>query len=289
MSKYRRHRDLLLMLLPCMLLLAIFAYAPMLGLLVAFKDFNLQLGIIGSPWVGLEHLRALFAGAEFAQALRNTVVISLLKLVFGMAAPVALALMLQEVRQRWLRGGVVTLTFVPFLLSWVLLAGILRLVFGHDGPLHLGIDWFGSDGWFLVLLITSHVWQSVGYGTVIYLAALAAVPAHLYEAARIDGASRWQQCRHISLPALRPTIITLFILALGSILYAGFDQIYNLYNPQVYESADIIETYVLRRLQALDFELGAAAGLFSGVVGLVLIVLVNAVARRLSDGEQGIY
>lgn len=285
----KRQRELWLMLLPCLLLLGIFSYAPMLGLIVAFKDFNLQLGVAGSPWVGLDNFRELFAGAEFAQALRNTLVISLLKLLFGMVAPIVLALMLHNLASRTLRRGVVTLTYVPFLLSWVVLAGMLRLLFGHDGALSFGVDWFGSDAWFLVLLVGSHVWQGVGYAAVIYLAALSSVPRHLYEAARIDGADRWQQCRHISLPALIPSILALLMLALGSILYAGFDQVYNLYNPQVYDSADIIETYVLRRLQSLDFELGTAAGLFSGVAGLVLIVLVNAIARRVSRGEQGIY
>jgi putative aldouronate transport system permease protein len=289
MTRYRQARDLLLMLLPCLLLLGVFAYAPMMGLLVAFKDFDLQLGIVGSPWVGMANFEALFAGGEFGRALRNTLLISGLKLTFGMVAPIALALLLHEVRQRWFRRSVLTLTYLPFLLSWVVLAGVLRVTFGHGGPLHFGVDWFTNDAWFLVLLVGSHVWQTLGYGAVIYLAALAGVAPQLYEAARIDGASRWQQCRHISLPALAPTIITLFILALGSILYAGFDQIYNLYNPQVYDSADIIETYVLRRLQVLDFELGTAAGLFSSVVGLVLIVLVNSIARRVSKGEQGIY
>jgi putative aldouronate transport system permease protein len=289
MTRYRQSRDLLLMLLPCFLLLGIFAYGPMLGLLVAFKDFNLQLGIVKSPWVGLANFETLIASGEFARAVRNTLVISGLKLVFGMLAPIGLALLLHEVRVRWFRRTVLTLSYLPFLLSWVVLAGVLRMAFGHDGPLNFGIDWFSNDFCFLLLLVGSHVWQCVGYGAVIYLAALAGVSPQLYEAARIDGADRWQQCRHISLPALMPTIITLFILALGGVLYAGFDQIYNLYNPQVYDSADIIETYVLRQLQVLDFELGTAAGLISGVVGLILIVLVNSLARRVSKGEQGIF
>ena len=289
MTRYRNSRDLLLMLLPCLLLLGVFSYAPMMGLLVAFKDFNLQLGIVGSPWVGLDNFAALWDGGEFLGAVRNTLVISGLKLVFGLAAPITLALLLQQVRLRWFRRTVLTLSYLPFLLSWVLLAGVLRLTVGHVGPLSFGIDWFANDFCFVLLVVGSHVWQSLGYGAVIYLAALSGVSPQLYEAARMDGADRWQQCRYISLPALVPTIVTLFILALGNILYAGFDQIYNLYNPQVYGSADIIETYVLRRLQVLDFELGTAAGLVSGLVGMVLIVLVNGIARRMSKGEQGIF
>jgi len=296
-GRYRRHRGLLLMLVPGLLFFLIFSYVPMTGLAIAFKEYRMSLGILQSPWCGLDNFRRLLVGGEFLQALRNTLLISVLRLGFGFFAPVILALLLNEIRVAWYKRTIQTLTYMPFFFSWVILGGILLMLFRTDGPINAVVKLFGgepipfltSDGWFLFVLVTTGIWQTVGYGAVIYLAALAGINPTLYEAATVDGAGRWQQTWRITLPCLVPTMVVLLILSVGRFLSAGFDQIYNMYNPLVYDSADIIDTYVLRRLTSMDFSVATAAGMFKSVVGMMLIVVTNALARRASGGEQGIW
>lgn len=294
---YRMNAGLLAMILPCVAFFLLFHYAPMLGLIIAFKDFVMSEGIVGSPWVGIEIFRRLFSSNDFPNALRNTVVISLLRLAFGFFAPIVLALLLNEVRMQGYRKVIQTLTYIPYFLSWVILGGIFLMLFSINGPVNemiagvggARIEFLTDDFWFIVTIIVTGIWQSAGYGAVIYLAALSGIDPTLYEAAYVDGAGRWKQTLHVTIPSLMPTIITLLILNLGHIMNAGFDQIYNMYNPTVYDAADIINTYVLRRLQTMDFSLATAAGLFKSVIGLLLVVMANYVARRISRGEQGIW
>ncbi len=294
---YRRHKGLLLLVLPGVLFFLLFNYLPMLGLVIAFKDFRLVDGIMGSGWSGLDNFRRLFGGADFPLALRNTVTISLLRLCFGFFAPIALALMLNEIRLSWYKRTIQTVTYIPYFLSWVILGGIFLIMFAQNGPVNqlamiVGIEpiqFLTDDFWFIVLIIATGIWQAAGYGAVIYLAALSGVSPDLYEAAVVDGAGRWKQTWHITIPGLIPTIVTLFILNLGHVLNAGFDQIYNMYNPMVFDAADIIDTYVLRRIVLMDFGLATGAGLFKSVVGLMMVVLANSLARRVSGGEQGIW
>ena len=294
---YRKHKGLLLLVAPGLLFFLIFNYLPMFGLAIAFKDFRLDAGILGSEWSGLENFTRLFGGADFPNALRNTITISVLRLVFGFFAPIALALMLNEVRISWYKRTVQTVTYIPYFLSWVILGGIFLMIFAQNGPANqiaylFGVDpieFLTDDFWFIVVVIATGIWQAAGYGAVIYLAALSGISPDLYEAAVVDGAGRWKQTVHITIPGLIPTIITLFILNLGHVLNAGFDQIYNMYNPMVYDAADIIDTYVLRRIVLMDFGLATGAGLFKSVVGLVMVVLANWSARRVSGGEQGIW
>ena len=296
-KQWRKHKGLLLMFAPAVAFLIIFSYIPMYGIVIAFKDFRIAAGILGGQWNGLENFRTLFSGQEFPQALRNTIVISLLRLGTGLFAPILLALLLNELRLAWYKRTVQTLTYLPHFFSWVILGGIFRMVFASDGPMNsivtsLGgepVEFMTNKYWFLTIIILTGIWKGVGFGAVIYLAALAGIPPQLYEAATVDGAGRWKQTVHITLPALVPTIVTLFILSLGGVLNAGFDQIYNMYNTSVYSVSDILGTYMLRRLQSMDFALGTAAGLFKSIIGLVLIVTVNALAKRISHGEQGIY
>ncbi len=292
-----RHRNLLVMFLIPATLLVVFCYLPMYGAIIAFKEFRMSEGVLGSAWAGVDNFVRLFTGADFLRALGNTVVISLLRIVTGFFAPIALALMLNEVRLRWYKRSIQTLTYLPFFFSWVILGGIFKIVFSMDGPINsvmadLGaqpIQFMADKTWFLVILIATGVWQSVGYGAVIYLAALAGISPILYEAAKVDGAGRWRQMMHITLPCLVPTMVVLLILSLGGLLNAGFDQIYNMYNPMVYQSSDIIDTYVLRRMVTMDYGVATAAGLFKGLVGLVLIVGANRIANRMSGGEQGVW
>jgi len=293
-----RYKALVLLALPgLLLLLLVFQYLPMVGLIIAFKDYRVIDGLWGSDWAGLDNFDRLFAGEGFFRAIRNTLVISFLRLALGFYAPIVLAILLNELRLAWYKRFIQTVTYIPHFLSWVILGGMFLLIFSANGPFNALLlkiaeepfPFLTDDASFLAILILTGIWHGVGYGAVIYLAALAGISPSLYEAATVDGASRWRKIRHITLPGLVPTMIVLFILNLGHILNAGFDQIYNMYNPAVYDVADIIDTYVLRRLISLDFGLGTAAGLFKSLVGLVLVVGANSAARRLSGGEQGIF
>ena len=295
--EYGPHWQLIALIVPGLLAFVLFNYVPMVGMIIAFKRFSMSVGILHSPWAGLENFRRLFSSDDFPRTVRNTLTLSLLRLAFGFAAPVLLALMLNEVRLHWFRRSVQTVAALPYFFSWAVLGGILVMMLNGDGPVntlirsagHSPISFLGNETWFVVMLVASGIWQSAGYGAIIYIAALAGIDPGLYEAAAIDGAGRWKQTLHVTLPGLLPTIIVLLILSMGDILNAGFDQVYNLYNPLVYASADIVDTYVLRRLFDMDYSLATAAGMFKSVVGLVLIVAANWLARRFSRGEQGLW
>ncbi|QSH41003.1 ABC transporter permease subunit [Lentisphaerota bacterium ZTH] len=294
---YWNHKCLLLMLIIPFTFFLVFKYLPMGGLVIAFKDFSMKSGIIGSHWNGLDNFHRLFINSSFIKALRNTVVISFLKLSIGFCCPILLALLINEVRLNMYKRFVQSISFIPHFFSWVTLSGIFLMIFSTDGPLNvLAVNIYGkpisfmtTDYWFIAILIGTAIWQEVGYGSIIYLAALSGISPQLYEAATVDGANRWQQTWNITLPCLVPTIVTMLILAVGGFLNAGFDQIFNMYNSSVYDVADIIDTYVLRRLETMDYALGTAAGLFKSFVGMILVLLVNSLSRRISRGEQGIW
>lgn len=290
-------RELFLLFVPTIIFFLIFSYAPMAGLLIAFKDYVITEGIIGSEWIGFDNFVRLFSGTDFVKVIGNTLIISILRMTIGFIAPIVLALLLNELRIQLLKRTVQTLSYLPHFFSWVILGGIFIMLLSGNGPLNSLIRSLGGDTvpfltsgpWFIAVLIITGIWQSAGWGAIIYLAALSGINPDLYEAASVDGAGRWQQLIHVTLPSLIPAIITLFILNIGSILSAGFDQVYNLYNFQVYDVADIVDTFVLRQLLTLDFGLGTAAGMFKSVVGIILIIASNHIARRLSGGEQGVW
>jgi len=296
-SGYVRDRQLLLMLLPGMVFFIIFSYVPMCGLVIAFKNYSMTTGVIGSPWCGLDNFKRIFLGSDFIDALKNTLSISVLKMFFGFCAPIFLALMMNEIRVSWYKRTVQTITYMPIFFSWVILGGIFIMFFSVDGPVNVmakaiygqPIPFMTTGGWFVFILITTSIWQGVGYGAVIYLAALSGIDPSLYEAAVVDGANRWKQTLHITFPCLIPTIITLLILSIGGILNAGFDQIYNMYNPMVYDRADIIDTFVMRKFENLDYSIGTAAGLFKSAVGMALVIGTNWFAKYISKGEQGVW
>lgn len=286
------------MFLPCAAYYFIFDYIPMSGLMISFKEYSIHQGMLGSEWVGLKHFVALFSGPDFANALLNTILISIIKITLGFFAPVIFALLLNEVRIMFLSRGIQILSLLPHLFSWVILASIFRLIFSTNGPANeilslAGIEkpvgWLSDDFWFLTVIIITDVWKGLGIGAIIYLASIAAIPVQLYESAEIDGANRFQQIRYVTIPHLVPTMVVLLILSLGGFLSAGFDQIYNMYNPLVYDVADIIDTYVLRMLTSLNFEIATAAGMFKSVVALILIITANYIAKRLTGDEQGLY
>jgi putative aldouronate transport system permease protein len=290
--------ELFSMLLPGLILVIIFKYVPMYGLTIAFKDYSLKDGIMASPWVGLDNFRKVFQMTDFWSVVKNTVWISVLKLMAGFPAPIIFALMLNEVRKVTYKKAIQTVSYLPHFFSWVTLSGVLLIVFNTNGVVNEVLQFLGMDKpipfltsgkWFIGLLVGSAVWKDIGWGSIIYLAAIAGISPTLYEAATVDGASRWKQIIHITIPSILPTITVMLILRLGTVMEAGFDQVYNMYNPLVYEVSDIINTYVLRRIQSMDFTLGTVVGMFKSVISLVLVLTTNSIARKLSKGEQGLW
>jgi putative aldouronate transport system permease protein len=281
-----------LLLLPGLLYFIIYKYLPMAGIVIAFEDFKMTKGMFASPWVGMKWFNMLFESPDFWRAFNNTLIISFYKLVFNFPAPVILSLMINEVMNSKVKKVIQTIIYFPHFLSWVVLGGImfalfapqagLLSIFGLEQSPLMGADTFRSS------LVLSQMWKETGWGTIIYLAAMAGINPELYEAARMDGANRFHLARYITLPALVGTMIILFILRTGQILHAGFDQVFILYNPLVYNVGDILDTYVYRvGLTSGRFSLATAAGLFQSVVGLFLILFTNWLAKRM--GGKGLW
>ncbi|MCM3132982.1 ABC transporter permease [Paenibacillus sp. 2TAF8] len=281
------------MLLPAVILTFIFAYIPMGGLVIAFQDYKPWLGFAKSSWIGLEHFQFLFSMPENVQVIWNTLIIAGMKLIGGLIAPLVFALLLNEVRKETFKKSIQTFVYLPHFLSWVILGGILLDMLATKGMINqfLGavfglepIFFLGEGTWFRIVVVTSDIWKEFGFGAIIFLASLAGINPALYEAAEVDGASRWQQTWSITIPALIPIMIVVGTLSLGNILNGGFDQIFNLYNPLVYDKGDIIDTFVYR-VGLIDGKFGfsAAVGLFKSVVGFVLIVLAYRAAYKFAN------
>lgn len=285
-----------LMLLPGLIYFVIYKYMPMYGVIIAFKDFNIMDGIVNSSWADpwYKHFKAFYDSPYFTELITNTVLISFYKLIFGIVPPIIFALLLHECRLMWYKRIVQTLSYMPHFLSWVIIYGILLAFLSEStgllnrwlsdvgvGP----INFLTSLDWFRTVLVGSDIWQNMGWGAIIYLAGMSGINPEYYEAARVDGASRLRMIWHITLPGIRNLIILLFILQLGRFMDAGFEQIYILYNVQVYPVADIIDTWVFRvGLQQMNFSLGAAVGLFKSIIGLVLVLGSNKLANRWGGG-----
>lgn len=295
-QKLRANRAWLLMFLPGFLFILVFAYGPMYGLVLAFKDFDISAGIFGSPWVGLKHFRAFFASKSAMTALSNTLIISVLKLAFNFPAPILLALMLNEIRPGPFKRITQTVSYLPHFISWVVVAGILNTMLSpSSGSVNYIIKMLGgepilfltSNTWFRPILIISGIWKEIGWGSVVYLAALCSIPPEQNEAALIDGATRMQRIRFITLPSLKTIISIMLLMQAGGIMNAGFDQVFNLYSPSVYGVGDIIDTYVYRvGIGQMMYSFNTAVGLFKSVVSFVLVIIVNVVTKRLNDGES---
>ncbi len=285
-----RHREYLLLLLPALVIFVLFRYIPMAGIVIAFKKYTIAGGLFGSPWVGFTYFERLFDSEKFYQVLWNSIRISFLKIAIGFPGPIIFALLLNEVRQVAWKKSFQTISYLPHFVSWVVVGGIVRDVLSVHGVVNGMIGFFGAEPRlflqemhsFLPIVITSMIWKNIGWGSIIYLAAITSIDPDLYEAAEIDGAGRVRRMWHITLPSITHVIIILFLLRIGNILEAGFDQIFNLYNPLVYDVADIIDTYVYREgISGFQYSLTAAASLFQNVVGLMLLLLVNVVTRRM--------
>lgn len=276
-----------------LLFIIIFNYIPMItGFSVAFKDYKPGFGIIDSPWVGLKHFQKIFSTADTIRALRNTLIIAIMKIIANLIIPVVFALLLNEVRIKWFKRFTQTITYLPYFLSWIILAGILTNILKTDGGLvnrfieALGFEpifFLGSNDTFRGTLVVTDVWKNFGYNTIVYLAALTGIDPTLYEAAAIDGAGRWKQTIHVTLPGISMFIVLMTILSVGNVLNAGFDQVFNLYNVSVYETGDIIDTLVYRLgIQQQQYSFSTAVGLFKSVVSLILIAGSNYCADKFA-------
>ena len=289
-------RWLYLFILPTLIYFFVFSYLPYYGLTIAFRDFRIFAGLSASPWVGLKYFREFFNSPDFTRLLRNTLLISVLRIIFGFPVPIIFALLLNEVRHTWYKRTIQTVTYFPHFLSWVVYAGIMLVFIAPTGVVnelaklmgHETIPILTRGEYFLPMLLLTGIMKGFGFGAIIYLAALAGIDPQLYEAAVVDGANKWQQIWSITLPGIRPTVVLMLILALGGLMDAGFDQIFQFYNASVQETADIIDTFVYRiGLQSSQFSLGTAVGLFKSIIGMILIYTANSVVRR--TGEASIW
>lgn len=294
-----KNRWYYLFLLPAVVIVFLFSYKPIYGIIIAFKDYKTRRGIWGSEWVGLDNFRRMFTYANFGQLMHNTLFISLLKLVIGMLCTLALALLFNELRSRRFKRLTQSVSYLPHFISWVILGGLIRELFSPTrGAINEIVKAFGgtpiyflaNPHYFVFVLIITYLWQSVGWGTIIYLAAISAIDQEQYESAIIDGAGRFQRMLYITIPSIMPTVTTLLVLNLGSVLNAGFDQIFNLYNSQVFSVADILDTYVYRiGLLKFDYSYSAAIGLFKNAVGILLVLGSNLAIKRMTKGEYKIW
>ncbi|TNJ61888.1 sugar ABC transporter permease [Paenibacillus hemerocallicola] len=296
-SDIRKDWDLYVALIPGIAFLLLFKYTPMYGIVIAFKDFNIFDGLAASPWVGLKHFEKLFANDSFLHVFQNTLIISLYKIVFLFPLPIIVAVLLNELKNLAFKKGVQTVIYLPHFLSWVIVSGLFIDLLSTNGGLvnkiivALGgepIRFFLDSEIFRSVLISSAGWKETGWSTIVYLAALTSIDPQLYEAAKIDGANRWKQMVHVTLPGLVPIILLMFILRLGNILEAGTEQILVMYNPSVYNVSDVIGTYVYRiGLGDQDYSFSTAVGLFDSVVGFILIMTGNALSRKFL--QRGIW
>ncbi len=289
-----------LLVLPGVLYYVVFHYLPMFGLVIAFNDYNGMggvLGIITAPWIGFKNFVDLFHSLFFWRLLRNSLILSGLRLIFGFPAPILLALLLNEVRLKRFQKVVQTITYLPHFLSWVVIAGLVSLLLTSTGPVNSALGslfhtqpilFLSDPKYFRGVLVSSGIWQSIGWNSIIYFAAIAGVPQEQYEVAIVEGATRFQRAWYITLPWLGFVIVILLVLSIGSIIESDFEQIFNLYNPAVYEVSDVFDTYVYRRgLQQRDFSYATAVGLFKSVVSLGLVLVANRVAKGL--GQEGLW
>ncbi|WP_108991192.1 ABC transporter permease [Paenibacillus agaridevorans] len=292
-KKLVRQLPLHFMLLPGIILILIFSYIPMVGIVIAFQQFIPTNGLFGSEYIGWGNFEYAFQLPDLSIVLKNTLFISIMKIIVGLIAALVTALLLNEVRLMWLKRSVQTIVYLPHFLSWVVLGGILIDILSPSSGIiakvftFIGLEpifFLGKNDWFPYVIVISDVWKEFGFNTIVYLAAITSVNPALYEAAKIDGANRWKQTWHITLPGMRPIIVLLATLSLGNVLNAGFDQIFNLYSPAVYKSGDIIDTMVYR-IGLIDFQYGLATaiGLFKSIVSFILISTSYWLAYRFAN------
>jgi putative aldouronate transport system permease protein len=290
----KRNYGAYLLVLPVILYYIIFAYKPMYGAIIAFKDFSPGRGILGSHWAGnygFEHFFSFFHSYFFGRTLKNTLVISLSSLLFSFPAPIILALLLNEVKNKFFKRAVQTISYMPHFISLVVVCSLIKLFTADTGIVTYFLSMFGYDSGamlsqpnlFVPVYVLSGIWQHVGWDSIIYLAALSGIDQSLYEAAKIDGANRWKQMLHITLPGISITIVILFILAIGGIMNVGYEKIILLYNPGIYETSDVISSFVYRKgLLESNWSFSAAVGLFNSVINFFMVVVFNKLSKKIS-------
>ncbi len=290
---FKREWQLYVMLAPTIIWFIVFLYKPMYGLQIAFKDYSIFRGVANSPWVGLEHFQVLFSNEQFIRAVWNTIKISALNLLFGFPAPIILALMFNEILHATYKKTAQTIVYLPHFISSVIIAGIVITAFAPTGGIvNIILGWFGMDSiyfltrpeWFRPIFVGTGIWQEAGFGSIVFLAAIAGVNPSLYESAVVDGANRWQMMWKITIPSILPTILIMLIIRIGNIMEVSFELVILLYQPATYETADVVNTWIYRQgLQSGQYDLAAAAGLFNALVAFVLVMTANSLSRRFSQ------
>jgi putative aldouronate transport system permease protein len=291
----RKDWQLYLLLAPMVIWFIVFLYTPMVGLQIAFKDFSLFRGIYGSAWVGFEHFQTLFNDELFLRSIGNTFLISLYSLLFAFPMPIILALMFNELHHAMFKKTAQTIAYLPHFISVVIVAGmVVSFLSPTTGIVNLVLDYFGFEKtyfltnpeYFRPIFIGSTMWKEAGFESIVYLAAIAGVNPSLYESARVDGASRWQQIWRITLPSILPTIIIMLIIRIGNLVEVGFEYIILLYQPATYETSDVISTFIYRvGLQGSQYDIATAAGLFNAVIAFILVYSANRISRKLSSSS----
>ncbi|NRF94345.1 sugar ABC transporter permease [Paenibacillus frigoriresistens] len=291
----RKNRAIYLMVLPVVLYFFIFKYFPMYGAVIAFKDFSPAKGIWGSDWVGFQHFKDFFQSYYFVRVLRNTFLISFYNLIFGFPAPIILAILLNELRQKLFKSIVQTVSYLPHFISIVVISGLIIDFTNRGGIVNSIIVFFGGQDSalmnnaenFRTIFVSTSVWQELGWSSIIYLAALSGINPELYEAVRVDGAGRFRQIWSVTLPGLIPTIMILLILRIGGLMEVGFEKVVLLYNPNTYETADVISSFVYREglAQGNDYSYTTAVGLFQSMINFILLISANSISRRFSGSR----
>lgn len=289
---FLHNKTLYLMIIPVLAYFIVFKYIPMYGASIAFKDFSPVKGILGSDWVGLKHFLRFFNSVYFVRVMSNTFIISVATIIWGFPAPIIFALLLNEVKQKWFKSSVQTITYLPHFISLVIIVGLVKDFCLTDGFINDFAAFFGmarspilqNPDYFRTIYIITEIWQTIGWNSIIYLAALSGVDVELYEAAKIDGANRWKQIRFVTLPGISSTIVILLILRIGNVLSVGFEKIILMYNPSTYSVADVISSYVYRTgLVEMNFSYSAAIGLLNSVLNFAFLIIANNLSRKFSE------
>lgn len=289
---FKTNKLLYLMALPMVVYFILFHYMPMYGIIIAFKDFSPRIGIWDSPWVGLKHFKNFFDSIYLARTVKNTALLSVYSLLWGYPAAIILALLLNEIRREKFKRCVQTITYLPHFISLVVICGLIVDFTATDGLINsilsgFGIEatnWLTKPEWFRTIYISSGIWQSIGWDSIIFLAALSGIDPSLYEAARIDGAGRWKQMLHVTLPGLAPTAVIMLILNIGGLMSVGSEKIILLYNSLTYETSDVISSYVYRKgLQGAQYDFSTAVGLFESLIGFTLLVVANKLSKKITE------
>lgn len=289
---FKNNKIIYLIMLPMIVYYIVFCYFPMYGAIIAFKDYSPAEGIFASPWVGFEHFRNFFSNPDFVRILRNTLTISISELIFGFPAPIILALLFNEIRCRKFKSIAQTISYLPHFISLVVVCSLIKQFVTGNGVIQQLIEAAGGSNvsllsraeMFVPLYVISGIWQDVGWGTIIYLAALSGIDQELYEAATVDGANKFKQMLNVTLPGIAPTIIIMFILKVGTLLSVGYEKIILLYNPLIYETSDVISSYVYRiGIQNQSWSYSTAVGLFNSVINFIIVIAANKLSAKFSE------